>query len=123
MSFVLKQSEFYRWPVKIVLPGEDGRKITQSFDAKFKRVETSRLEEIIENAKALGDGLITKEQFDIVDVLKEIMVDWDGVEETPGKPLPFSEKALEAVVQLPSVAAQILETWFNSINHSKTKNS
>ena len=119
MAFVLKQSPYYRWTCNIILTNEEGRKVSNRVDVKFKRIATSRIEEIVAQAKAIKDD--DESSFDLLGVLLEVMADWDGVEETAGKPLPFSPEALEAVLEVPSVGAQLLEQWFNSVNHQKSK--
>lgn len=121
MAFVVKQSECYRSEVSISLVSESGRKIVHKFDAKFRRLPTSRVEEIVQLAKAVkDDGDMDAMRID--DLLWEIIADWDGVESEPGKPLPYSREALEQILQITSVGAQILQAWFNSINHEKAKN-
>ena len=119
MAIVLKQSPYYRWTCSIVLTNEEGKKVKSRFDVKFKRISSSRIEEIVAAAKAIKEE--DASSFDLLGTLLELIADWDGVEETPGKPLPFDEEALAALLEVPSVGAQILEEWFNSVNHQKGK--
>lgn len=121
MAFVVKQSDCYRCAITVHLVAENGKKVSNQFEAKFRRISTTRVEEIVEIAKRVkDDGDLAELRLN--DLLFEIIADWDGVESEPGKPLPFSQEALDSLLDIPSVGAQILEAWFNSINHQKTKN-
>ena len=50
------------------------------------------------------------------------MAGWSGVIDKDGKEIPFSEKALDRMLEIPRVAAQIVLAWFDSIEVGKKKN-
>lgn len=126
MAFVLKQSETYSWPVAFDVPADGGRFIKQTFDAEFRRPTQSRIIEIQEavmrRLRAIQtdqdtDGMITD-----LEIAEEILVGWSGIEDGNGGEVPFSEKAKAQILDLPAVAASIVEAFFDSLKGAKRKN-
>jgi hypothetical protein len=123
MAFKLQQSATYVWPVKIVLPIDGGKRLTETFDATFRRLPQSRINEIIKLARLQERGRLDDDQeLEDQDAAREIMVGWDGVEDDDGKPIPFSEKAVKELLEIPTVAGQIVKAWFGSLAEAKRKN-
>jgi hypothetical protein len=126
MAFILKQSETYNWPVPFEVPTDGGRFLKQSFDAEFKRPTQTRIVEIQESVMARlraiqndqdTDGMITDQQ-----IAGEVLVGWSGIDDGEGGEVPFSEKAKAQVLDVPSVAASIVEAFFDSLKGAKRKN-
>lgn len=123
MAFKLQQSPTYVWPVKIVLPIDGGKRLTETFDATFRRLPQSRINEIIKLARLQERGRLDEDQeLEDQDAAREIMAGWDGVEDDAGKPIPFSEGALKQLLEIPTVAGQIVKAWFGSLVEAKRKN-
>jgi hypothetical protein len=123
MAFKLQQSPTYVWPVKIVLPIDGGKRETHTFDATFRRLPQSRINEIIKLARLQERGRLDDDQeLEDQDAAREIMVGWDGVQDDDGKAIPFSEGALTQLVEIPTVAGQIVKAWFGSLAEAKRKN-
>jgi hypothetical protein len=123
MAFKLQQSATYVWPVKIVLPIDGGKRETHTFDATFRRLPQSRINEIIKLARLQERGRLDDDQeLEDQDAAREIMVGWDGVQDDDGKAIPFSEGALTQLVEIPTVAGQIVRAWFGSLAEAKRKN-
>lgn len=123
MAFKLQQSATYVWPVKIVLPIDGGKRLTETFDATFRRLPQSRINEIIKLARLQERGRLDEDQeLEDQDAAREIMTGWDGVEDDDGKPIPFSEAALKQLLEIPTVAGQIVRAWFGSLAEAKRKN-
>jgi hypothetical protein len=123
MAFVLKQSATYKWPVTILLPVDGGKKEKHTFDAEFKRLPQSRTEELAAQLKMQERVDIDPDQILLMkDAAKEILVGWSGVQDDSGEEIPFSEAALEQVLEIPMVAAQIVLGWFSSLEVAKRKN-
>jgi hypothetical protein len=125
MAFILKQSDTYNWPVPFEVPTDGGRFLKQSFDAEFKRPTQTRIVEIQESVMARlraiqndqdTEGMITDQQ-----IAGEVLVGWSGIEGEDGE-VPFSEKAKAQVLDVPSVAASIVEAFFDSLKGAKRKN-
>lgn len=113
MAFVLKQSDTYTWPVTFEIP-VDGQHETQSFDAVFKRMSQSWIREV---AKKIDEGKISD-----IEVAKQVVAGWSGVNDAQGKEIPFSIKGLETMLDIPSVAGAVVLAYFNSISGAKEKN-
>jgi hypothetical protein len=123
MSFVLKQSASYTWPVPLLIPVDGGRREKHSFDAEFKRLPQTRIDEIIRLARAIdaGNGELEDEQV-MAKIPCEIVIGWSGVTDDSGKDIPFSESALGQLLEIPTIAGQIIKAWFNSMEVAKKGN-
>jgi hypothetical protein len=111
--FVVTQSSSYKWSVKVKTPIDGSRFNEQTFDALFKRIPQSRVDEM---RSSVNDNEAWSK-----DIAKEVMVGWDGVQDANGD-LPFSEDALRTVLEIPGVAACIAISFFDSINGISRKN-
>jgi hypothetical protein len=114
MAFVLKQSDTYSWPVSFDIPVDGGRHEKHTFDGEFKRVPQSRIREI---GQLIESG-------DILDsaIASEVLVGWSGVLDDAGKELPFSQKALDQLLDVPLLATAIVTSYFQSLQGAKRKN-
>jgi hypothetical protein len=117
MSFVLKQKDSYVWPVNLLLPGDGGRREKSTFDAEFKRLPQSRLNELAKMAKAEDDDLTPQ------DIAREILIGWSGIVDDAGKEVPFSTSALDQLLDVPSVAGQIVTAFYESYEDAKKQTS
>jgi hypothetical protein len=122
MSFVLKQTASYTWPVPLLIPVDGGRREKHSFDAEFKRLPQSRINEIIKLARALEIGRGDDETLDDKTAAKEILIGWSGITDDNAKDIPFSEAALDQLLEIPTIAGQIIRAWFNSMEVAKKGN-
>ena len=123
MSFVLKQSDSYTWPITLVLPVDGGRREKHTFDGEFKRLPQSRINEIIRLARAMERGRLEEsEELQDQDAARELLVGWSGVVDDDGKEIKFSDGHLTQLLEIPTAAAQIVRAWFDSIEVAKRKN-
>ena len=126
MAFVLKQSDSYTWPVSIKLPANGGKRERQTFDAEFKRLPQSRINEIqllannrvkaLERGDDVGDGISD------LSIADEILVGWDGIVDGDGEPVPFSKGSKAQLLDVPLMAGAIIEAFFDSLVEQKRKN-
>ena len=114
MGFKLDQSGTYKWPVTVEVPVDDGRHDKQKFDGEFKRITQSRIRE-------MGQLIETGDLTD-VDLVKEVLVGWDGIEDDQGNQLKFSQAKLKQLLDVPMVATAIATSFFDSIAGAKRKN-
>ena len=114
MAFVLKQSDSFSWPASIDIPVDGGRHETQTFDVQFKRMPQSWIREI---AKKIDSEEVTD-----VDVAREVVVGWSGVTDDSGKEVPFSQKALAQLLDVPTLAASVVLQFFTAAAGAKAKN-
>lgn len=123
MAFVLSQTSTYTWPVKLTLPVSGGRREVHTFDAEFKRLPQRRINELIQQIRAQERGRRDDEDlYQDTDAAREILVGWGSVHDDAGKDIPFTDKACEELLDIPTVAGQIVKAWFNSLEAGKKGN-
>jgi hypothetical protein len=122
MAFVLSKSATYTWPVRISLATDGGKQTVETFDAEFRRLPQSRINEIVRQARAAERARDEYEPLEDQDAAREILAGWDGVTGDDGKAIPFSEAALSQLLEIPTVAGQIVKAWFESLKEGKRKN-
>ena len=121
--FVLKQTASYTWPVPLLIPVSGGRREKHSFDAEFKRLPQSRINEIAKLARATELGRASEDELlDDKTAAREILIGWSGITDDSGKEVPFSEAALSQLLEIPTIAGQIIKAWFESMEVAKRKN-
>ena len=123
MAFVLSQSDSYTWPVTLVIPVDGGRREKHTFDAEFTRLSQTRINEIVRQAKE-SSGELAKDPAMLEDqtACAEILIGWSNVVDDKGDDVPFSIKALDQLLELPTIAAQIIRAWSESLEVAKRKN-
>lgn len=110
--FKITQSQSYTWPVKLALPVSGGKHDPATFDAEFKRLSLTQLEE-----------LLNREDSTYVRTAREILIGWKGVLDDQNAEVPFSETTRDALLEVPSVAAAIVQAFIASHSDAKRKNS
>ena len=121
MAFVLSKPTSYTWPVPISLAINGGKRHRETFDAEFRRLPQSRINEIVRQARAAERGR-GDDEIEDHEVARELLVGWSGVTDDAGNDVPFSEAALNQLLEIPTVAAQIIGAWFDSLKEAKRKN-
>jgi hypothetical protein len=83
MAFVRKKVKTFKWPVKVEEPSStnSGQFEQSEFIATFKRIKASDLK-----------GVESQEG---TDILKQVLVGWEGINDEDGKAIEFSEEELE----------------------------
>jgi hypothetical protein len=126
MSFILEQSPTFSWPIVIREVQDGGRHRTHQFEAIFRRLPQSRMEEVqlqYQQMKAavardqVVDGIPTR------DIAAEILVGWNGITEADGStPIEFSETAKRQLLEVAMVADVLVTTYFEAHEKARTKN-
>lgn len=114
MPFKLSKASSYSWPVSCELPIDGGEYETQVFEATFKRKTQSWITDI---SKQMDDDKVTT-----ADVARELVIGWSGITDDAGKEVPFSQAALDQVLDVPTVAVAIVSAFFRSVMGVKEKN-
>lgn len=114
MAFVLSQSTSYLWPVTVEFPVDNGRFEKQTFDAEFKRLPQSRIEQVIERS---NDVSVNDSEF-----AREVLVGWAGVQDDKQQDIPFSVESAGRLLEVPLVAGAIVQAFFASLTGAKRKN-
>jgi len=123
MAFVLKQSATYTWPITLILPVSGGRREKHTFDGEFRRLPQTRINEIVKIAQLQERGKLSEdEELRDQDAAREILAGWANVVDDDGEEIPFSDSKLNELLEIPTVAGQIVRTWFDSLEVAKRKN-
>lgn len=126
MSFVLKQSSSYKWPVSFKLPVDGGKFEKQTFDAEFKRLPQARINEIQTDVqtriKAAECNEVVDSSVTDISIANELIIGWEGVVDSDGDAVTFSETVKQQLLDIPTVASAIIVAYFDSLAGIKTKN-
>ena len=114
MKFRLTNEYRYPWPVTIRVPDPDraGEILEQEFTATFLAMpldEAEALDEEIDEAPA-RDQVRRRN-----DVLRRVLVGWDGIEDDDGAAVPFSDDALNAAIQHSWFRIGVYQAYFRSL--------
>ena len=123
--FILKKEATFTQPIKFYTPSDGGIQKEATFDAVFKIIPQSRINEIREQAdkkqKELDEGITDGENISDVLIADEILVGWDGV--TDGeKEIPYSKATKKLILEFPMLANRLVEIYFAELTKQKTKN-
>jgi hypothetical protein len=126
VAFVLNQSQSYSWPVSIQLPADGGKREKSSFDALFKRLPQSRINEIQQLVQQRIKAAERGEELDngVTDqtIAAEILVGWSGILDADGDDVPYSEAIKAQLLDVPMMAGALIEAYFTSLVELKRKN-
>jgi hypothetical protein len=123
--FILKKEATFTQPIKFYTPSDGGLQKEETFDAVFKIIPQSRINEIREQAdkkqKELDEGITNGENISDVLIADEILVGWDGI--TDGeKEIPYSKATKKQILEFPMLANRLVEIYFAELTKQKTKN-
>jgi hypothetical protein len=108
MTFKLTQTPTFTVVVKVDTPNEKGGFDRSDFKAKFKRVTTDEMDE-----------LRTKLQRD---VMREVLVGWDGLVDDAGQAVDFTSEHVDALLNIPPALAALADAFWNNIVKAREKN-
>jgi len=108
--FKLNQSDTFTWPVEFQLAVDGGKYEKQTFDATFRRRTSDQIKEMQER-----EGMT-----DLI-FCREVVVGWSGITDN-GEQVPFSDSALEQVMQVPGAAAAMVQAFYAAVTGLKRKN-
>jgi len=122
MALVLKDSDSYSWPIVYRLPVSGGRREKQEFEAEFKRLPQSRIIQIQSLAKKLASADADAVEISDVSIADEVLVGWDGIIDSDGEPIAFTRRTKDQLLELPMMAACLIEAYFTSLVEEKRGN-
>lgn len=111
--FKITQQPTYSWPVTVELPTDGGKVEKATFDAEFKRLTQTRVDEI--------RMAVERNEMRDVDLAREAMVGWSGVVDGDG-PVPYSESARDQLLEIPMVSSAIVTALLGSLAGARRKN-
>jgi len=110
MAFKMVKPSSFRWPIEYRLP-LDGEYMEISFQAHFKLLPQSRIDEIA-SGKYESDRA----------VCEEILIGADGLIDAEGAPLAFSESVKSELLDFPNMPFVLARTFIQSIYKAREKN-
>ena len=122
MALVLKDSDTYTWPIVYRQPVSGGRREKQEFEAEFKRLPQSRINQIQELAQKVIDKDSDAPEISDVGIADEVLVGWDGIVDSDGEVIPYSKGSKAQLLELPMMAGTLIEAYFASLVEEKRKN-
>lgn len=112
--FIISQKTTYTWPVAVEFPTDGGKTEKQTFDAEFRRMTNTRINEI---RSRIEKGEVTD-----TELACEVLVGWEGVNDGNGEAVPFTERSRDQLLDVPLVAAAVVMAWLGSLTGIKRKN-
>jgi hypothetical protein len=129
MAFVLSQTPTYSWPVNYEMPVDGGKFRRVSFEIIFKRLPQTRVEEILAQQQQLmraaerGDSNLMELLGQARQHAAETMAGWNGVKQTDdGEDLAFTAARCKEFLDVPGMAATVLQAFGESLKLGKEKN-
>jgi hypothetical protein len=108
MSFKIALTPSYRVKVIVETPNESGRHDKSDFMAEFKRCDIDALEELRKDPQ--------------LEVLRKVLVGWDGLIGDDNQPVLYNPTTLEALLAIPQAVFALIEAFWGSIAKAKEKN-
>ena len=123
--FILKKEATFTHPIVFYTPSDGGTQKEETFDAIFKIIPQSRINEIGVQAqkkqKELDEGIFDSVKISDYMIADEILVGWDGI--TDGEnPIPFTTATKKQLLDIAGLANILVEKYFNEVTKQKTKN-
>ncbi|HEC91270.1 MAG TPA: hypothetical protein ENI55_06350 [Alphaproteobacteria bacterium] len=106
--FVLKECDGnFTWPVEIRVPADGGHR-KHEIKVTFKMIDQDRI-----------DGLLASAD---VDLLREVVVGWSGVQDEDGNEIAFSDDVLGRIIKKAFVRTAMAREYIRGINGLDRKN-
>tara|TARA_Y100000768_G_scaffold152663_2_gene114087 strand:+ start:7916 stop:8293 length:378 start_codon:yes stop_codon:yes gene_type:complete len=124
--FILKKEATFTHPIVFYTPSDGGTQKEETFDAVFKIIPQSRINEIGIQAqkkqKELDEGIFDGVKISDYMIADEILVGWDGITDTEKNPIPFTKATKKQLLDIAGLANILVEKYFNEVTKQKTKN-
>ena len=122
---ILKKEATFPRPIVFTTPADGGTQKEQTFDAVFKIIPQSRINEIGLQAqkkqKELNDGIFDGTEISDYMIADEILVGWDGI--TDGEqPVPYTKATKKQVLEIANLANVLVTKYFEEVSKQKVKN-
>ena len=124
--FILKKEATFTHPIVFYTPSDGGTQKEETFDAIFKIISQSRINEIGIQAqkkqKELDEGIFDGVKISDYMIADEILVGWDGITDSEKNPIPFTKATKKQLLDIAGLANILVEKYFNEVTKQKTKN-
>tara|TARA_R100001509_G_scaffold155586_2_gene118167 strand:- start:6093 stop:6470 length:378 start_codon:yes stop_codon:yes gene_type:complete len=124
--FILKKEATFTHPIVFYTPSDGGTQKEETFDAIFKIISQSRINEIGIQAqkkqKELDEGIFDGVKISDYMIADEILVGWDGITDTEKNPIPFTKATKKQLLDIPGLANLLVTKYFEEVSKQKVKN-
>ena len=124
--FILKKEATFTHPIVFYTPSDGGTQKEETFDAVFKIIPQSRINEIGIQAqkkqKELDEGIFDGVKISDYMIADEILVGWDGITDTEKNPIPFTKATKKQLLDIPGLANLLVTKYFEEVSKQKVKN-
>ena len=123
--FILKKEATFTYPIVYFQPADGGGQVKQTFDAIFKILPQSRINELSllvdKKKKEIDKGIF--DGIDITDdkIADEILVGWEGIE-LDKKPFPNTVENKKMLLDQVGLSLLLVEKYFEEVAKQKEKN-
>ena len=123
--FILKKEATFTHPINFYTPDDGGIQKEETFDAIFKILPQSRINEIGAQAqkkeKELKEGIIDGTDISDLQIADEILVGWEGI--TNGnEPVVFTKSTKKQVLDIAGLANVLVTEYLKIVAQQKVKN-
>lgn len=124
--FILKKEATFTYPIVYFQPADGGTQIKQSFDAIFKILPQSRINELSllveKKKKEIDEGILDGIDINDEKVADEILVGWEGIELDGGKPFTNTVENKKMLLDQVGLSLLLVEKYFEEVAKQKEKN-
>jgi hypothetical protein len=123
--FILKKEATFTHPIVFYTPADGCTQKEETFDAVFKIIPQSRINEIGVQAqkkqKELDEGIFDGVKISDYMIADEILVGWEGI--TNGdKDVPYTPATKKQLLDIPMLANTLVTEYLEVVAKQKTKN-
>jgi hypothetical protein len=125
MAFVLEQSPTFTHPIVIRELQDGGKYRTHQFEAIYRRLPQSRMEEVQLQYQAMKAAAARDQPLEGIptrQIADEILAGWDKITNPDGSPVEFSDAAKAKLLEVAMVANVLVETFFEAHEKARQKN-
>ena len=123
--FILEQSPTFTWPITIREVTDGGRHRTHQFEAVFRRLPQSRMEEVQLQYQQMKAAAVHDREIDQIptrEIAAEILAGWNGISNPDGTPVEYDEAAKAQLLEVATVADVLVSTFFEAHDKARAKN-
>lgn len=110
--FTFSPNPEFTWPVTVMIPQDGGKKMPQTFTARFRAAPVDDIEAMMSGDEVVRLPAVERE----MRLIGKIVVGWEGISDAAGTPVSFSPEALRQVAGLPYVRRAVTDAYYDAIN-------
>ena len=125
MAFILEQSPTFSWPITIREVSDGGRHRTHQFEAIYRRLPASRMEEVQLAYQKIKVAAARDQEVDAIptrEIAAEILAGWKGITDQAGAEVEFTAASKAQLLEVATVADVLVATFFEAHDKARAKN-